>query len=153
MSDEDVLHVINLMADYADKQNNRGLKNVILVALLGLVCSIIVGVIGYGYSQIYALSEANADLKTRVTVLENKTKVSLEEQNRVMFELVSKYETMQKTICEHDDKPEEQDSESYEKIKVGIDGFRVFRDQDGFDKFHDKIQQRIDERTPDYSRD
>ena len=79
MDNKEVIDLIGAMNDFADKKNNQGMKNTVLVLLISLVCSIVASIIGYGWKEIGSLQSALDDQKEKVTRLEARYEVSLKE--------------------------------------------------------------------------
>ena len=144
MEENDVIKVIQVMTDYADKQNNQGMKNVLLAALLTVVCSGLVGVIGYGYREIYKLSDENSNLRMKVSLLEAKQDVALEERDRILFRLIGHSEKTETTIDQSDDFPVEPVPPSE------VEPSPVLAPDNDYEKFRHNIKQRVDDRMPQF---
>jgi len=149
MTENETIQLIELLNDYADKQNKSSLKNILLVALFGILGTIIVGVVGYAFSSISVLQGENSELKDKVARLEVQQDVAMKEQNRILFKMLEK-----------DDGGE---FDGFEEFSGDDDGFEtplegaapppepveeMVNEEEKFQKFNRHIQQRVQDQLP-----
>lgn len=148
MDNKEVIDLISAMNDYADKKNNQGLKNVLLITLIGVVGSGLAAIIGYGWREIMTLRDANSDLKDKIVRMEVKYDISVKEQNKVVFtmaETLAHACEVTETKPEPEAEPEKPSAVKPKKKPVMPD--KLF-DDDKFREYHKHFEQRIQENMP-----
>lgn len=163
MDNKEVLELIGAMNDYADKKNNQGLKNTLLVLLLSLVCSIVAGVIGYGWKEIVGLREAKEEMKEKLTRIETKLDISVKEQNKVVFSIAEALAHFEAEKAVEPVKPDKPDwplplpqppkPEKEPKKKPTAEKFfpKNIEDDKKFKEYHEHFEQRIQSKLPPQS--
>lgn len=153
MDNKEVIDLIGAMNDYADKKNNQGLKNVLVITLIGIVSSIVASIIGYGWKEIITLRNALDEQKARVTKLETRHEVSLKEQNKVVYKMAEAITHVEEEV----EKPKKLEKlnkdpkKPIEKLKTKKDPSKFFKnveDDDKFKDFHKHFEQRVQDRLP-----
>lgn len=157
MTNEEVIQLIGTINDYADKKNNQGLKNTVLILLMSLVCSTVAAVIGYGWKEIVSLRDAKDEMKQQLVRMEVRHEVSLKEQNKMMFSIAGSLAD----VCEHQEKvksapvkpwsdfpefkpkPERPKNSAVEKLFP-----KEIEDDKKFKDFHKDFEQRIQNKLP-----
>jgi hypothetical protein len=86
--DQHVLEVIKTMTDYANAQNNTGLRNVLLAALIALLSAALIGILSYAYQEIQTLSVENANLRGELNLMKMRQELRFEERDRILFGLL-----------------------------------------------------------------
>lgn len=140
---DDTMAIIGAMNDYADKQNNSGLKNIILAALITVLGTIAVGVIGYLAKELYNLRTEKEALKTQVIRLEMRYDATVEEQNRVVFQMLQSMEMVTKRAPTPKSDDDTSDPDDDPIVKPFVPDSRK-----GFQRYHDSFKQRIQDRLP-----
>jgi len=131
--------VISAMDDYADKKNNQGAKNIILAALIAILSTIALAVIGYLANELVNLRAEKDALAGKVIRLEMRQSASDEEQNRMVFQLLEGMAGVGRVKPV----PQPGDDEDDDHPPVGkVPPDERFRD------YHRKFEQRVQDRLP-----
>ena len=138
MNQDEVMQVIGAMSDYADKQNNSGMKNIVLAALIGILATAALGVIGYLTKELYNLRQEKEALRAQVLRLEMRHEAAIEEQNKVMFEMLEGMDRFAERIPFP---PQPDDDEPIVKLP---DPERTKK----FNEYHKMFEQRVKMRMP-----
>ena len=145
MDNKEVIDLIGAMNDYADKKNNQGLKNVLLITLIGIVSSVVASIIGYGWKEIGSLRTSLDEQKAKVTRIEARYDISLKEQNKIVFGLME-------MLAEAEKEKADAETENVEnKIKnkqKDIEKKFFPKDEDKFKDFQKHFEQRVQDRLP-----
>ncbi len=158
MDNKDILELIGVLNEYADKKNNQGLKNTVLVLLLGLVCSIVAGVIGYGWKEIVGLREAKEEMRDKLTRIETKLDISVKEQNKVVFSIAEALAHFEAETVVEPEKPDwplplpqppKPEKEPKPKKSTAEKFFpKDIEDDKKFKEYHKHFEQRIQQKLP-----
>jgi len=160
MEENEVIKVIQVMTDYADKQNNQGMKNVLLAALLTVVCTILISIIGFGYKEIASLRGENSSLQNEVNLLKASQELSFEERDRILFRLAERFsgvlpERKEVTVNQSDDVTIDEYQEQPDPGQEAVAGpappppepLLPVTDKK-YEEFRNNMKQRVDDRMP-----